>query len=163
MDPTRFCRLYFKCDDILEYFTHANSLGLLPSYEDLEQIARKLFDTYTSAAAQYEAADDARNGSSPWAADVPLGTTWNPPLVDDTSVSTAQASKKKAKRAPDPIKDDTVQFHGDQSLSRSIGFMRAAAISREVAAATTQGEIGRVWEGLKVRNALYKISVSNRQ
>jgi hypothetical protein len=52
-----FLRVYYKADDILEYFENVLPL---PSFEELEEGSRVLFDLYTSSSAHYEAIDDAR-------------------------------------------------------------------------------------------------------
>jgi hypothetical protein len=56
--------------------------------------------------------------------------------------------KKPAKPKPPPPPPPT--FYGDQVLFDNGTFMHDAMISREAAAAAAQGDVGRVWEALKV-------------
>src|SRR6202011_2579369 len=63
-DPTDYIlRVYYKVDDILEYFEKVLSL---PSFKELEEGSKVLFDLYTSSSAHYEAIDDVQDGSSMW-------------------------------------------------------------------------------------------------
>ncbi|KAJ7703574.1 hypothetical protein B0H17DRAFT_912268, partial [Mycena rosella] len=148
-------RIYFKCEDLHVYFTSLAVLNKLPSFEELEIAAKHLYDTYTSTIPQKEAARDARDAQGAWTSKVPLGKPWVPLPIDSTSAS---ASKKKRKRKS---KKDTAAkqpvdlpppppFYGDQVISDNAGFMRSASISREVSAAVAVGEVGRMWEGLKI-------------
>jgi hypothetical protein len=55
-----------------------------------------------------------------------------------------QAKKTKSSDIPDP------PFHGDRTFSEAATFKRDAMIAREVASAAAEGDVGRVWEALKV-------------
>ncbi|KAJ6503101.1 hypothetical protein DFH09DRAFT_1440647, partial [Mycena vulgaris] len=152
-------RIHLKCDDIHTHFTELADLNQLPSFEELEIAAKHLYDTYTSTVAQREAARDARDGQSPWAANVQSGKSWIPLAIDATSASVPkQKKKRKSKKnsvsqAPpkEPVPPPPpLPFNGDQVISDGAGFMRDASISREVASAVAVGEVGRMWEGLKV-------------
>ena len=158
-------RVYFKTDDILIYFSNLGKTHALPSFEDLETAAKTLFDAYTSPTAQYEAADDARDGQSNWANAVPLGKKWDNNQVNTSNVfsltemanankQAARLASKKAKRNAKPPKKSSESldppFYGDRSFAEAATFKRDAMISREVAYAAAEGDVGRVWEGLKV-------------
>jgi hypothetical protein len=65
-------RVHFKCEDIQSYFQTLANSKQLPSFEELEIIARQLYDTYSSTVAQYEARTDARDGKTSWADQIPL-------------------------------------------------------------------------------------------
>ncbi|KAJ7886511.1 hypothetical protein B0H13DRAFT_1889227 [Mycena leptocephala] len=151
-------RIYFKCDDIHKYFADRAALKNLPSFEEMEAGAKYLYDTYTSTIAQKEAAQDARDGQSSWADKVPVGTPWALLPIDATS---ACAPKKKRRRKTKKAESGVVPkptvtlpppppFFGDQVISDEAGFMRDASISREVSAAVAVGDVGRMWEGMKV-------------
>ncbi|KAJ7845241.1 hypothetical protein B0H14DRAFT_2584802 [Mycena olivaceomarginata] len=136
----------FKCDDL--HRTQKN----LPSFEDLETIAKRLFDTYSSMTAQTEALSDARDGSSAWADKVPLGTPWVPIPIDDTSAAPAPTKGKRKSKKAAGLKttlSSPAVFHGDHVMSDSASFMRDASLSREAAAAVAEGDVGRVWEVMK--------------
>lgn len=105
-----------------------------------------------------EAAEDARDGQSGWASKVMAGTPWVPLPLDATSASGVKPKRKRKSKKPDanaPPKTPapvakSAPFFGDQVISDEAAFMRDASISREVAAAVAFGDVGRMWEGLKV-------------
>ncbi|KAJ7713350.1 hypothetical protein DFH07DRAFT_974764 [Mycena maculata] len=152
-------RIYFKCDDLHMYFTERVSTNTLPSFEELETGAKTLYDTYTLTVAQKEGARYVHDEKSSWAAHVPLGRPWVPLEIDPTSTSAAAPRKKKHKSrkakttsppqaavpSPPPL-----PFYGDQVISDTTGFMCNASISREVASAVVVGDVGCMWEGMKV-------------
>ncbi|KAJ7447405.1 hypothetical protein FB451DRAFT_1411825 [Mycena latifolia] len=151
-------RHYFKCEDLHVYFATLAGLDKLPSFEELENGAKYLYDTYTSTVAQKEAAHDARDGKTSWTSGVPLGQEWVPLPTDATSASAPKTKRKrKSKKAasqgppkepvPPPIPPP---FYGDQVISDNAGFMRDASVSRAVSSAVAVGDVGRMWEGLKV-------------
>ncbi|KAJ6501793.1 hypothetical protein DFH09DRAFT_1102431 [Mycena vulgaris] len=80
------------------HFTELADLNQLPSFEELEIAAKHLYDTYTSTVAQREAATDARDGQSPWAANVQSGKSWIPLAIDATSASVPKQKKKRNQR-----------------------------------------------------------------
>ena len=97
-----------KAHDILAYFARLGQNNSLPSFKDLEMAAIILYNAYTSPAAQYEAADDARNGMSDWAKTIPLGTQWDGDKAKTSNIfsltemanankQVAQITSKKAK------------------------------------------------------------------
>lgn len=51
--------------------------------------------------------------------------------------------------------EELIPFLGDQTLAQSCRFMYDATVSREVIYAISDGDIGRVWEVLKVYTYLY--------
>jgi hypothetical protein len=152
-----FFSVHFNTPDIFEYFAVLGRLNKLPSFEDLEIAAKALFETYMGSAARYQAGMDARDEATEWAARAPLGTPWNPiptPSTQPTkkkarkTTSTKIPPKKSAKSKAVPLQPPS--FFGDQALFDTGTFMYDAMISREVAAAAAQGDVGRVWEGMKV-------------
>jgi len=68
----------------------------------------------------------------------------------------AKLASKKAKRKAKPFKksSDSLDppFYGDRSFAEAATFKRDAMISREVVYAAAEGDVGRVWEGLKVNS-----------
>jgi hypothetical protein len=165
-----YFRVYLKTDDIVNYFADLSSL---PSFEDLETAATILFDAYTSPAAQYEAADDARDGMSEWAKTVPRGTQWDgneekaSNIFSLSEIANAnkqaarliskKAKRKNAKQSKAKSSDSPdLPFHGDRSFAEASTFKRDAMISREVAYAAAEGDVGRMWEGLKVSSFQHK-------
>ncbi|KAJ7480367.1 hypothetical protein B0H11DRAFT_1724975 [Mycena galericulata] len=150
--------VHFKCDDLHVYFRNLADTKSLPSFEDLEIIAKQLYDTHTGMAAQTEALYDARDGKSSWTSKVPLGTPWVPVAVDTTSAAVprrkrrskkAQTDKPEKTKAPKSNEPPPI-FYGDAVFSDSVYFMRDASISREAAAAVAEGSVGRLYEALKI-------------
>ncbi|KAF7797543.1 hypothetical protein EIP86_008743 [Pleurotus ostreatoroseus] len=142
-------RLHFEADDIFSHF-EALSEEEVPSFEELRLIARSLYRRYgTRRAYQYMM----RGKNVPDTPDyVPAGSPWVAPRVDETSQSSAKATKAtkgKQKASTKNSVPDEPPFKGDQTLAQSIMFMHITAISREMANAIADGDIGRVYEGLK--------------
>ena len=67
-------------------------------------------------------------------------------LVPPTNTSTT--STRKSKSGTQPKK--ATAFLGDQVLARSIAFMRETMLAREMTLAIAEGDVGRVWEVIKV-------------
>ena len=78
------------------------------------------------------------NSSSPLS--VPIGARWTEPRP------TPPPPKKKSQNPPPPPEE----FLGDQVLARSIAFMRETMISREAMLASAEGDVGRLYEVIKV-------------
>lgn len=159
-------RIHFGAEDIFEYFTNLAAINHLPSFEDLESIAKKLFRAYTTTEAQHEALSDAQDGKSDWASSVPLGKTWTSVPHDPTSLPRTTSStskfnktnkkpKSKKKSKSSSSSDPEVPFVGDRVLHDVIALNMDSALSREVSKAAAQGEVGRLWEGFKVRGFIF--------
>ncbi|KAF4581448.1 hypothetical protein EYR40_009733 [Pleurotus pulmonarius] len=148
-------RLYWGANDIFEHFVTLdtdNAAPALPTFEQLETIAGLLFDQYSTAAAQHQAATDARTLSSQWGLSIPKGDTWRHAtsttasnLSSDASGPGQQSKKKKAKN-----QQCKPSATADYTLAETITFMRDASICREAAFAAKEGDVGRVWEAIKV-------------
>jgi hypothetical protein len=109
--------------------------------------------------AQKEALFDAREGSSAWSDKVPLGAPWVPVTIDESSAALAQKKGRKKKKSDTEATKQTPNlalspqaFYGDHVMSDSAYFMRDASLSREAAAAVAEGDVGRVYEVMKVRS-----------
>jgi len=101
---------------------------------ELELTAQRLHHAYSSAHSIYHAIRDVEKTSN-WSQTVPLGTEWRPTAVDEHSLDAGTKTK---------------EFKGDLVLARSIAFMRDALLSREAAYAAADGDVGRLYETLKV-------------
>lgn len=137
-------RLYYRQDNIFQYFENLEKESRLPTFEDLEKAGKVLYCNYTSARAQQRAMYGCQIGSSFATAGtgsgIPLGTAWTEPQPTPP-VSHGPRMKREE---PLPI------FKGDQVLARSIAFMRDTMISREAALASAEGDPGRLYEAIKV-------------
>jgi hypothetical protein len=171
-----FQRLAFGQTDLFKYFTDLAQRDKIPPIEELEQMARKLYRAYTSSRAQYRALYDT-DGTNEWSRIIPMGSPWTGVSEDESgsdigiTAKPSKSSKGKGRKVPatsiekPPAKkvsventsesesalDDEEAFQGDRVLSNSIGFMRDAMLSREVAEAVADGDVGRVYEALKVK------------
>ncbi|KAJ7201497.1 hypothetical protein B0H12DRAFT_1036342 [Mycena haematopus] len=149
--------IHFGTTDIFEYFAALGRLDKLPSFEDLEIAAKRLFETYVGSAARYQAGMDARDDATEWAARAPLGTPWNPTPTSSSQPTKSKRKPPKITSKKNPPKSTKVKkvpapppaFHGDQALFDTGTFMYDAMISREAAAAAAHGDVGRVWEAMK--------------
>jgi hypothetical protein len=64
----------------------------IPAFEDLENMARRLYWAYTSSQAQYRAMHDTK-GESEWSQIVPLGNLWTGPIGEESSINVGIAAK----------------------------------------------------------------------
>ncbi|KAF8223238.1 hypothetical protein L208DRAFT_1381520 [Tricholoma matsutake] len=101
---------------------------------------------------------------SEWAKNIPLGTQWDgnkekrsnifspteivnvnkQAISKKANQKNAKQSKAKSSDSPDPL------FYGNHSFAEASTFKHDAMISREVAYAAAEGDVGQMWEGLKI-------------
>lgn len=148
----------------------------IPTFEELEVIAKKLHRGYTSTRAQYRAMHDSE-GDNEWSKIIPTADEWFPPAPEPSSAdvgirsqrpkgtnaseksqhSELSAGEKLARNivfTPDELskKEQAADgFKGDCVLARSMALIREITLSRECAYAAADGDVGRVYEVLKVR------------
>ena len=133
--------MYFKSDDLFQYFADIEAAGTLPTFAELESAAQALHQAYSNTRALHRAMRDVEMPSK-WSHTVPQGTPWQSACAPSTS-STETSSEASNGNG------ETV-FKGDLMLARSIAFMRDALISREAAYAVAEGDVGRLYEMIKV-------------
>ncbi|GBE84702.1 hypothetical protein SCP_0606820 [Sparassis crispa] len=87
----------------------------------------------------------------------PIGKTWVAPKLNDSSTQVCQAAKSTAlpnqkanQSKKNNTKHTTEPFTGDRTLAQSIMFMHDTLLSQKVARAVAEGDIGRVYEGIKM-------------
>lgn len=159
--------LAFNTNDILKYF---DTLEVIPPIEDLERMSKTLYRCYSTTRGLHHALHDAglSKESSDWTRNVPVGSPWTG-LAEDQEIgitfsrSTLRSASRKQKEPKTKKKKQTkaekevererdeIRKDGDHVLSNSIAFMRDTLLSRECASAVAVGDVGRVWEVLKVR------------
>jgi hypothetical protein len=101
------------------------------------------------------------SGISEWSKSVPLGSQWVPPSPDPTSLSAPRKTQAKPRPAKKTTKDSDNEkppFKGDRVLANSIALMRDAMISHEMSYAIAEGDVGRVYEVMKVTVNLYTVN-----
>ncbi|KAJ7232706.1 hypothetical protein C8J57DRAFT_1026619, partial [Mycena rebaudengoi] len=149
---------HFNTEDIFEYFSTLRRLDNLPSFEELEVVAKKLFEAYVASGARYHVGMDARDEATAWTSRAPLGDPWaplatgnsEPPKPKQKMKVTSEKIPPKKTSKPKPPPSPAPAFFGDQVLFDNGSFMYDTMISRKVAAAVAQGAVGCVWEGLKI-------------
>lgn len=157
---TKFiCSNHFKCtDSIFSHFTHLEEQNLMPDIEDLLKAAGKLHRAFSSTHAIYLALDDTTLDSD-WSETVPLGSTWTPHPIIPSSVPNIVVNPAISKKPRKKEKPVTRHPNGDRVLANSITFMRDALMSREISYAIAEGDVGRVYEILKVN--VYRLATSH--
>ena len=154
----KFYSIHLGTDDLFGHFKTLAAKGKLPEFEDLEVLARKLYRAYSTTRGIYHALHGTETKNE-WSDFVPLGTPWNP-SINQSSTRTAAAptqskstkknrSKKKKNSSGEP--STTEPFKGDRTLAKSIALRRDLLWQREMAYATAEGDVGRLYEIMKVR------------
>ncbi|KAJ7737980.1 hypothetical protein B0H16DRAFT_1325652 [Mycena metata] len=151
--------LHFNTTDIFGYFEDRAKRGVLPPFEEIDAVSKKLFETYVSPRTRHQVRVDARDEATLDIPRAPLGAPWQQPTTASTpaqnpkkkaakilKVGSAKATTTKKKAAAEVPKPP---FLGDQVAFDNGTFMYDAMLSREVAAAVSQGAVGRVWEAVK--------------
>ena len=144
----------------MQYF---NKVPTIPSFEDLKIGAIFLFDAFTSSKAQYEAMDDARDESSDRVKSLPIGSTWDTSAINTSNIFTPteitnaekQAScaalKRKNVAKKSHVSDPLDQlFFGDRVFADAVIFKCDAMFAWELAHSTSDGDVGQMWECIKV-------------
>jgi hypothetical protein len=148
---------------LFKYFEDLAVSGNLPEIEVLEVSARKLHRAYSSSRGIYRALYNT-DGTNEWAQTVPLGIPWTPPTVIESSLELSTDSQKKSKgKQLGKEKDPEIGRHpqGDRVLANSVAFMRDAMMSREMSYAIAEGDVGRVYEVMKVCDTVYEAQTLN--
>ena len=142
-------------------WTHFGGLdpGGIPSFESLFVMAKSLWTSYSSPSAVTSFVEGCHIDRSV----VPMGEQWRAeedtdakPVPGDTVGSSVKGEeggdedKKKKRKGKDTAPVVETDSRGDHTLARSAAFMYEALVSKEVAQAVAEGDIGRVYEGIKV-------------
>jgi len=151
----------FGTKDLWTYFNERCSRGDAPSLEDLFNMAVALWNNYCNPGAftKFMA------GRQPDDSVVPIGEPWEKgedpdsvlapgPVTGDGVEGKGEGELEKGEgeetkgRGATSVEDE--EFLGDRVLARSAAFMYEALVSKEVAQAVAEGDVGRVYEGIKV-------------
>jgi len=146
--------LYFKSENV---WTHFNALDKheLPTAEELFKIALSLYDNYSNP----KAATIFELGCQPNSSIVSVGEPWReedtqpkpvPVESDDTNAEPGEGETKGKGDSQKEKDSASAKFDGDHTLMRSALLIYEALVSKEVAQAVAEGDIGRVYEGIKV-------------
>lgn len=92
----------------------------------------------------------------PWTKEEDVGSESVPIQVTENDVKGKECAESGGDERRGEMKErDTTlvgseEFRGDHVLARSASFMYEALVSKEVAQAVAEGDVGRVYEGIKV-------------
>ncbi|KAJ7089959.1 hypothetical protein C8R44DRAFT_957834 [Mycena epipterygia] len=138
-------RILFEADDIIEYFD--DSQTILPDAESLWESARVLVRRYASQDAYNHALKKELADSANDTMKIPRGTTWTPPINNSRRERVEEDNDD-----PDPEEDadGDPDFSGDRGLANEALFLQDMGWWVIAAHAVPEGEIGRVWEIMKV-------------
>jgi hypothetical protein len=151
--------LYFKADSVWTYFDNLHEDDF-PSPEKLFQTALSLYDNYSNPKASAIFMTGCQTSSvvlvgEPWTEEEDVEPGVVPMEADNTDVKQGEGEdelgedgEKKSPRKDTVLTED--EREGDHTLARSTLFMYEALVSKEVAQAVAEGDIGRVYEGIKV-------------
>lgn len=149
------------------YFNDLNQ-NEYPTPQELFNIALRLYDNYSTP----KAGAIFMSGCQPDSSVVSIGEAWKeeedtePKLVP---VETGDANTEQGegedlsgedeggegpKEQKGMILAEDEKFDGDRTLMRSAVLMYEALVSKEVAQAVAEGDVGRVYEGIKVGHQL---------
>lgn len=149
--------MQLKADDIFKYFEEKATARDLPDLETLLSQAKLLYRAYGTARRRDSAAWDAVDSA------IPRGTPWIPIPIEESSV-TSKSKKKASKKAtakPKKAKEAKSRPPGDLVLAQSIDFFRDAINSRKISYCVAQGDVGRVYEAIKVCVRFWLLHLSN--
>ncbi|KAJ7458253.1 hypothetical protein FB451DRAFT_1406554 [Mycena latifolia] len=170
-------RIWFKAEDIIEYF--AKPMQNPPDLHGLWAAARKLVKRYASQQAYTNALSKEFSDSAHVDMKVPSGTTWiapvarqteqeetvgepeedeaDPVIVDEpgeeeqvVSDSEEGGKKRKKKKKRPTVHVEADGFTGDRVLANEVLFLQDMGWWIIAAHAVPDGEIGRVWEIMKL-------------
>ena len=155
--------LYFKAESVWTHFDNLDPAEF-PTPEELFRAALSLYDNYSTPLA----GTIFMLGCKPNSPIVSIGEPWReeedaePKLapagvddVDDEQVEKEDGSgEEEGKEGPKEWKDavpvEKEEFNGDCMLTKSALLMYEALVSKEVAQAVAEGDVGRIYEGIKV-------------
>ncbi|KAJ7867127.1 hypothetical protein B0H13DRAFT_2236750 [Mycena leptocephala] len=171
-------RIWFEADDIIQYFEQPSTMHNPPDIHTLWTAARVLVKRYASDLAFDQALKKDFADSPPVNMKVPLGTPWvasaessriqpedgdgereeeetDPTILDEPGeeeeiLSESEDGGKKKKKKGLSVHVEADDFMGDRVLANEILFLRDMGWWVIAADAVPDGEIGRVWEIMKI-------------
>ncbi|KAJ7799790.1 hypothetical protein B0H13DRAFT_1673295, partial [Mycena leptocephala] len=162
-------RIFFETDDLDAYFRNLAETNELPDLSTLLGYAMVLVDRYATQSAIRASLSESESTAADRSNKVPVGSEWVAPtttippthdaqdpdlpdLVDIIEGETTQKPPVPAKTPEDAPKvhQEKDGFTGDRVLRNSQIFMQDFGWWIEFAHAVPEGDIGRVWEIMKV-------------
>jgi hypothetical protein len=134
--------LFYETDDLEKYFASLETAGQLPDLDTILDDATMLADHYTSQAAIQNSMRSAEATSAKNPNRVPVGSSWIPRGSSDSAADTNTTPRTSHTENPG--------FTGDRVLRNSEIFLLDFGWWIEMAWSVSEGDIGHVWEILKV-------------
>ncbi|KAJ3729759.1 hypothetical protein C8R42DRAFT_569719 [Lentinula raphanica] len=138
-------RMEFDADDLLEHLKMLSETRQFPSFDDLHKVAVSLHHRFGSPKAFTKLM---RHGTG-----YKEGSEWKVPRTDKSLIniglpSESKGKKKKTKKADQESENEV--FVGDETLARSTQFICDGLLSRLATEGIHRGDVGCVWECLKM-------------
>ncbi|KAI0746872.1 hypothetical protein C8Q80DRAFT_1321778 [Daedaleopsis nitida] len=158
-------RTYYKSNDIFEHFKALASDGKTPSFEELETHAKAVYRTFCTHHSDASSKSDEHPNTTRWKEAIPLGSPWTSGRAQPAASATVGSyyriwlllsdpkgkQKKKPKKAKKQGEDEGDQpFLEDRVLANAINFMGDLIVAREFLYAVSEGDVGRVYEAMKM-------------
>ncbi|KAJ7859848.1 hypothetical protein B0H14DRAFT_3628484 [Mycena olivaceomarginata] len=147
-------RLFYETDDLEKYFAGLETAGKLPDLDTILDDATTLADRYTSQAAIQNSMRTAEATSPKNPNPVPVGTPWSARGSSDSAADINTADTP-------PSHKENPGFTGDRVLRNSEIFLLEFGRWIEMAWSVSEGDIGRVWEIIKIW--IFKFAGSSHQ
>ncbi|KAI0362305.1 hypothetical protein OH77DRAFT_1377558, partial [Trametes cingulata] len=166
-------RLHYGADDLFRHFEALGERKQLPTLETLRSAAQTLHERYSSQRAWYDAME---GGEAAEQAGWPVGSPWETGLVVEPVTGATQPCRADSDEPSAPPVDPTslpepppssadsaapssALFCGDRALAQSILFLMDAMLVRDISQAVAAGDVGRVWNDMKIM--LFKFAGSD--
>ncbi|KAH9893369.1 hypothetical protein C8Q73DRAFT_828246 [Cubamyces lactineus] len=128
-------RIHYNTDDLFQFFDKLAAEEKLPTLDELRDAAKVLHARYSCQRAWYNAMEGEEAATE---AGWTMGTAWTSEPSSVTAKSTATTNGGES------------TFTGDRSLAQSILFIMDTMLSRDAAEAVAVGDVGRLWNDLKI-------------
>ncbi|KAJ3005457.1 hypothetical protein NUW54_g4331 [Trametes sanguinea] len=144
-------RTYYAVDDLFAHFEGLSARDELPELEELRSIAKTLHSRYSCQRAWFDAMEGGDQAEQAgWSA----GASWK---MKDNNANTPIGRKAPAQPGTSLKKEgigsghtNMPKFSGDRTLAQSILYMMDAMLSRDAADAVAMGDVGRLWNDMKI-------------
>lgn len=178
-------RTYLECEDLVVYFDDLKAREMLTPLAELRTTATALHHRYSTQKAWFNATEGGASADeagwlkgTPWPSETGDHEDDHPPasaqdnLQNPSGHESATHGGEKHTSTPDADEssssgesEETTEsdelpevFEGDNALARSILLMNETMLARDAAQAVASGDVGRVWNDLKVRRSCNTIS-----
>ncbi|KAI9065081.1 hypothetical protein FKP32DRAFT_1533919, partial [Trametes sanguinea] len=146
-------RTHYGVDDLFAHFESLSAKGAVPSLDDLHRIARMLHSRYSCQRAWFDAMEGVEHAEQAgWSEGSPWKTRdkqANQP-VGHAAKDSQRGGPKDGVTAASESGKAPAEFEGDCTLAQSILFMMDTMLSRDAADAVAMGDVGRLWNNMKI-------------